>query len=83
MDSIDKKSTCDLLLYYLNNKFSQSTLAEGGTIISISFDEPSKLQIMFSTYNDFINKTIDYIISLFKEPIDEDTFIFIKILFNI
>ena len=47
MDSIDKKAICDLLLYYLNIKFYQSTLVEGGTFISIGFDKPSNLQSCF------------------------------------
>ena len=78
MSSVDKRATCDLLLDYLNMKFSQSSLAEGGTTISISFKEPSNLQFTFSTYNDLVNKTIDYIINLFEGIIDEDTFKYIK-----
>ena len=73
-----KQATCDLLLDYLNTKFSQSSLAEGGTTISINFKEPSNLIFIFSTYNDLLNKTIDYIINLFNETIDEATFKYIK-----
>ena len=78
MSTEDKKATCDLLLEYLNTKFSQSSLAEGGTSIYISFNPPSSLQFTFSTYNDLVNKTIDYIINLFNETIDEYTFNYIK-----
>ena len=77
-NSIDKKATCDLLLGYLNLKFSLSTLAEAGNIISISFSEPNNMIIMFSTFNDLVNKVIEYILNLFKEPDDEDAFDYVK-----
>ena len=67
-----------LFLFSLNYKFSLSNLREGGTTISISGDLELKIKITFSTYNDLLNDVIQYILDLFKQPIDEVSFNTIK-----
>ena len=66
-------------LYYFilnsfNFKFSFSTLKEAGTIIEFSQQTESYIEISFSTYNDLLDKVIQYIIDFFNKPIDEVTF---------
>lgn len=68
-----------LLLNSFNYIFLFSDLYEGGSLISISYDEfkenPSnKISITFSTYNDLLEDVINYIMDFFDTPIDESTF---------
>ena len=57
-------------------KFYESSLYEAGSSINFQLINSGvyKIQIQFSTYNDLLNKVIDYIIKSFSEPIDEYTF---------
>ena len=65
-----------LIILSLYQKFSESSLYEAGSYIDFQIGglNPYKIQIIFSTYNDVLDKVIDYILNLLKEPIDENTF---------
>ena len=64
----------------LPRKFVESSLYEAGSSINFGFSSSNgfKLQIYFSSYNDLLDKLIDFILNLLKEPIDENTFNNIK-----
>ena len=73
-------------LYYLlqsslNHKFSKTSLYDVGTTISIEPSLKPNIKILFSTYNDLVNKVIEFIIDFFKDPIDEITFNTVKELY--
>ena len=70
----DNKMFYYLFLYSFNYNFSFSDLLEAGTIIEVSTEISPKITIGFTTYNDLLDKVIQYIIDFFKEPIDEKTF---------
>ena len=70
-----------LLLYSLNFKLMKSDLFEAGTNVEISESLHSYLEISFSTYNDLLNKVIDLIKSIFKEPVNEAEFYILKELY--
>ena len=63
-----------LLLYYLNYKFQESSLYEAGTTIGIDFYIGEDIIITFSTYNDLVDKVIEFIIDCLQKPIDEIAF---------
>ena len=63
-----------LLLYSFNYKFSLSPLYEVNTQIEIDISLETNIRIYFSTYNDLLNKVIDFIINFFDEPINEEIF---------
>ena len=67
-----------LLLYSFNYKFTFSNLNEAGTSIELARIISSKITINFSTYNDLLEKVIQYIIDFFKEPIEEKVFTSLK-----
>ena len=62
------------ILYSFNYKYYFSSLKEGGSTISLSEELNPNFAFTFSTYNDLLDKSIQYIIDFFKEPIDENTF---------
>ena len=70
-----------LLLYSFNYKFSISPLYEVNTLIEIEISLETNIRIYFSTYNDLLNKVIDFIINCFNEPINEEDFKTIKELY--
>ena len=74
----NSKALLELIALAINEKFSQSTLFEAGSIMTISFDEFSKIIIEFSTFNDIINRVIKFIKNIFKESINESFFNNIK-----
>ena len=67
-----------LLLNSINFEFMKSDLFEAGTKIEISEFLDSNLEISFSTYNDLLDKVVDLIKYIFKEPINEAEFSIIK-----
>ena len=76
MNTEQNKSTAYLIQLSLSQKFYESSLYEAGCSIDFGFAESGtyKIQIYFSTYNDLLDRVIDYINNTFSEPIDEDTF---------
>ena len=78
--TIDDKAKFHLIIMSLNSIFYESNLSSGGTEMNIEVDasETYSLQIAFSTYNDLLNKTIDFIINILGEPVDEISFNNIK-----
>ena len=76
LNTDEKKAVMHLIQLFLSKKFGESSLYEGGSELNIEFSnsEAYKIQIIFSTINDILDKIIDYIIDLFKEPIDEASF---------
>ena len=78
LNDTDNQAFYYLLLSSFNYKFYFSDLFEAGTIIEFSEEILPKIIISFSTYNDLLDKVIEYIIDFFKEPIDEYTFTSLK-----
>ena len=70
-----------LLLNSINFKLSKSDLFEAGTKVEISESSHSYLEISFSTYNDLLDKVVDLIKNIFKEPVNEAEFSVIKELY--
>ena len=66
------------LYYFMLNSFNYkyyfSTLKEGGSTISLSEELNANFEFTFSTYNDLLDKVVQYVIDFFNEPIDENTF---------
>ena len=80
----NQKAAINLLfncLYY--NFIFNSRLGEASTLISPGFVYNSTINIYFTTYNDRLNKTIDWIINFFKQPIDEYIFTLSKELYYV
>jgi len=67
-----------LLLNSINFKFMKSDLFEAGTKLEILEFLDSNLEISFSTYNDLLDKVIDLIKNVFKEPVNEKEFYLLK-----
>ena len=65
-----------LIQLSLSKKFIESSFYETGSSIKFEFSSSNgyKLQIFISTYNDLLDKVIDYILNLLKEPITENNF---------
>ena len=78
LNNTDNQIFYFLFLYSFNYKFYFSDLFEAGTIIEFSNKILPIITISFSTYNDLLDKVIEYIIDFFKEPIDEQTFTSLK-----
>ena len=76
MTNTQDKAILYLMQLSLSEKFTESSLYEAGSSINFGFSSSKgfQIQIYFSTYNDLLNKIIDFILNLFKEPIDEYTF---------
>ena len=76
MDTEKEKATFYLIRESLYLKYYESSLFEAGSSIQFGFSGSKgyKLLIYFSTYNDLLDKFIDFIKKLLKEPIDENTF---------
>ena len=70
-----------LYFFFLNSfnyKFTHNSLNEGGTSISLSEDLNHNLQFTFTTYNDLIDKVIQFINDFFNNPVDENIFNILK-----
>ena len=76
MNTEQNKAIIYLIQLSVSQKFSESSLYEAGSSIDFGFTNTDtyKIQVFFSTYNDLLNKVIDFINNTFSEPIDEDTF---------
>ena len=70
-------------LYILSFKylFTFSTLNEGGSEIEFTSNSQDKIEITFTTYNDLLNKIIDFIIDFFNNPIEQNFFLTLKELY--
>ena len=67
-----------LFLNSINFKFKKSDLIEAGTNVQISESPNSYLEISFSTFNDLLDKVMDLILNIFKEPTNEAEFNVLK-----
>lgn len=77
-----KKSNETIAIFYLiinsiKYKLEQSDLTEAGTKIEMI----ENFEIIFSTYNDLLDKLIDLIINALNEPVDESIFNLLKELY--
>ena len=72
-----QKAIVYLIKSALNHKFEESSLYEAGSTVEFDYSDssPYKITITISTYNDLLNKVIDFIINLLKEPLEEVDFI--------
>ena len=73
----EQKAIVYLIKSALNHKFEESSLYEAGSTVEFDYSDssPYKITITISTYNDLLNKVIDFIINLLKEPLEEVDFI--------
>ena len=78
LNNTDNEMFYYLFLYSFNYKFYFSSLFEAGTVIEFSESILPKISITFSTYNDLLDKVIEYIIDFFSQPIKEDVFTSLK-----
>lgn len=78
VNTSDTKAIYYLILNSFNYQFSYSSLKEGGTTIVLSTQLSSTIEITFSTYNDLLDKVIEYIINFFNNTIDELSFNVLK-----
>ena len=66
-----------LIINSIKYKLEQSDLTEAGTKIEMI----ENFEIIFSTYNDLLDKLIDLIINALNEPVDESIFNLLKELY--
>ena len=76
MNTDQNKAIVYLIQLSVSQKFYESSLYEAGSSIDFGFTNTDtyKIQVFFSTYNDLLDKVIDFINNTFSEPINEDTF---------
>ena len=76
IDTEQEEAIVYLIQESLSQKFPKTSLYEAGSSIDFGYSNSGayKIQIYFSTYNDLLDKVIDYINNTLSEPIDEATF---------